>query len=180
MKVVKTHRSKTAKISEEQYERFRPDVLRLAAEKGDELTSQDIIEAAKDPSISFHEFIYRDSDTEAARKWRLVLARDIVQSFHVTFIDSDGDEAEGKEFTSVKVVFEDETYDAYVTTSRAVKTIPYTNQMIPRCLAELKAMEKRYGPFLDKGKTKPVLAALRALISLIEKLPEIKKLSKAA
>jgi hypothetical protein len=179
VKVVIAHRSPTAKISQAQYERYRPDIERLYADKGRSPSSSEIAKAAKNPNISFHDFIYSESTEEAAWQRRLEKARDLMQSFHITFVDSDGEEAEGREWVNVTVITEDGPEERYMKTSDAVAMVPYKTQMIARCLTDLKALERRYSPFLQRGKSKAILLALKALIALVEGTPEIKK-SKAA
>ena len=177
MKIVQAFKSEGSNLSDSQYAQYHPEFTKLAKSKGPSgiVTARDIVQAAKSEKSAFHSYIYKDDDAQAAYKYRLSLAREIVQSFMVEWVDDDGALNVGREFTAVLVTVNEETESGFIATRRAAASGNIIADQIRRMTADIRAIERRYTPFLQSNEHRLVLVKLRELLSQLENKPRTKK-----
>lgn len=113
--------------------RARAEIERVRASCGGRLTPEDVVEAARARSSPLHAAFCWD-DTEAARLYRLVQARNVIGAIVVVHRD----EGPVREYVRLPKVRE------YAPTVEAMKDPKHAEGILDRALAELDGMLVRY------------------------------------
>lgn len=117
------------------------ELKRIAAESGGELRAVDVVEAARlDTSVLHSHFEWDDS--EAAEKWRLHQARNLIRVV-VEYIGSGDEAVEARVFVSLAP---DRAEDGggYRSTVAVLSNADYREQLLADAFAEMKVFQQKY------------------------------------
>ena len=89
-----------AQLSDAQAKRYGPELQALSEIGGGEISAAGVLDAASSPKSPLHDFFQWD-DTEAARQWRTMQARWMINSVEIVYIDSRGNERQTRAHQSV-------------------------------------------------------------------------------
>jgi hypothetical protein len=120
---------------------IKAELERIAAENGGVLRPADVVEAASNPESVLHD-AFDWADDEAARKWRLHQARNLIR---VTVVMQDmgkRDPIEVRAFVSLTP--DRKTGDGYRLVTDCMKKREWREQMLADALAEMEAFERKY------------------------------------
>lgn len=101
-------------------------------------TPQQILEKAKDKNSELHKCFTWDN-TEAAEKWRLFQARQVVCNLKITVI-----EHETPKPTSLRVFYKTDNISGYKPTKLIVKKPDEYEALVKRCRNELMAIKQKF------------------------------------
>ena len=136
----------SAAVEEESLTQIRAaELRRIAAEHGGVLKPEDVVEEAKDPDNPLHS-AFEWSNTEAARKYRLWQARQLI-SITVRYSEVKGEARDVRVFVSLK---SDRKEEGGYRETVAVLTNPnYRAQLLADAREDLRRMELKYGELVE-------------------------------
>jgi hypothetical protein len=117
------------------------ETLAVLAEQG-RLTPRDVVEEARaTPGSALHQHIFGPSDAEAAERWRIDLARNLIRSFRVSYTDADGTRKSVPQYVSLA------TSDGYAYhATEEVVTDELRDRLLKQGLMrEIAALRRKYG-----------------------------------
>lgn len=132
-------------------------LLALAEEHG-VLRPADVVEAARDPHSPLHKQFVWD-DTEAARRFRLAQAAQLIRRVHVVLTTSDAKPVTVRAFVSLP---SDRTAKAgYRSTVKVLDDAGRSQEMLGAALDDLRAIQAKYAALSQLA---PVFAAIDAVL----------------
>lgn len=119
---------------------LRETLAAMAAEG--RLTPRDVVDEARTtPGSALHQHIFGVSDDEAAERWRLDRARNLIRSFRVTYAAPDGTPKQVRQFVSLTTA----DGHAYQPTETVVAD-EFTHRMLLQSLErDVAALQRKYG-----------------------------------
>jgi len=140
---------KGRQISDSVAELVGPEIQALSQQAGQEVTPAEYENWTRNhpDSESYALFARRGDwdDTEAAQKWRLHQARNIINSIEIKIIDNRGDEQYVPAFPNVIIQTEDEVEkQAYVSFDRAVHDEKISQTIVAQAKKEFMSWRRRY------------------------------------
>lgn len=131
------------------------ELKRIAEEHDGELRAGDVVEAAKPESSPLHsQFDWED--TEAAHKWRLHQARNLIR-VTVEYVGGGEDAVPARVFVSLTPDRKDGFYRA---TADVMSDVDHRKQLFADAVAEMQRFEKKYS---DLKELADVFAAMRRI-----------------
>lgn len=106
---------------------------------GDEVTPSQIVDFAKDENSELHK-CFTWSNSEAADKWRIYEARQVVCQLKIVKIDDKGKEQP----TPIRVFYKTETGEGYKPTQLIIKNADEYTKMLNRAKSELQTFKAKY------------------------------------
>lgn len=130
------------KVKYKETEKINQNVIKeiLSIEKKEGLTAETLLESAKNNKSSLHDFFEWD-DTEAAEKWRLVQARNVINEVRVVVNDT---EMYAFESVRVNAKTEKKSDREYKSIVEVLSTDDYKTQLVDRAIHEIEHWKKRY------------------------------------
>lgn len=119
--------------------------LRALYERDGELTPEQVLDVASDPTSSLHNHFTWD-DTEAAQKWRLNQARTLIMRCKVTVIGSDEQTHRVRAFVNLPAP---EGPGAYVSIEDALGDPAKRDVVIQQAMRDVAALRRKYRALAD-------------------------------
>jgi hypothetical protein len=113
---------------------------KLAIRCGGKLVPDDVVAEARNPRSPLHQHFEWD-DSEAAEKWRKEQARSLIASVRVVFIENDKPVEPLRYFINVPVPQQ----EYYMNAQAAFSDIGTRSIILVRAIADLHALQRRYG-----------------------------------
>lgn len=126
------------------------ELIRLAKRHGGALTPEQVVEAASDPQSPLHSYFEWD-DTEAARKYRLVQARELLR-FTVQIVAEDKPPV--RAFVSLEI---ERDQHVYRLTSDVLRHKSYREALLEQCRKDAERFVKKYRALEELANVIPVL-----------------------
>lgn len=125
---------------------------------GDEITPEQVVEKGKDPSTELYKCFTKD-DSEAAYKWRLREAREIMRQLIVISKPEKEEEAEGKQPIQLRLLMKNETHkgSGYKQTIIMIQDEDEYRKLLDQAWSELRTFKNKYS----------MLTELRDILDLI-------------
>lgn len=105
-------------------------------EEADKLTPEAVVQAATDPDHPLHERVFDCDDDEAAHRWRLHRARQMIRSYTVIRLAEGGDQVRYRKFTHVR------SEGRYVDTDRALRD--WRDEVLERARRDMRTFSLKY------------------------------------
>ena len=142
---------------------IKSELNRIASEHGDRLLAKDVVEAAKPKSSPLHSKFCWD-DTEAARKYRLDQARDLIQVYVTLIPFEDGKPKAVRAWVSLTPDRVDGS--GYRRTVTVLSTESLRAVLVADAIADMKLFRKKYSTIV--GLAEVFEAMTKAEINLVK------------
>ncbi len=130
---------------------YGEELNKIASNNSGQLNPEDVIEAAKNTNNPLHEYFDWD-DTEAANKYRLFQARNMINHITVS-VQYNGSQKEHKAFFSVNSTPEEKAKNrTYITIDRVLNEPVLRGQVIKDALKEIEYWKRKYAEYLELRK----------------------------
>jgi hypothetical protein len=119
------------------------ELLKVKKKSNGNLTPNDVVEFAKDPSSVMHSW-FTWEDTEAARRYRLIEAGSLIRSIEVVYVEAPKMERRAFEIQYKKKTGDAESRTVYKTAEEAASDPDNHARLIAEAVRTLMAWRKRF------------------------------------
>lgn len=144
-------------LTDKQAQRYGEFLEALAEENNGSLSAEDVLQNAH-ASSPIHDYFEWD-DSEAAQRYRMVQARELLRFIEV-IIERDGVQEQVRAFHNVHIVTDKTSERVYAPLVRILSDDDLRHQVIEGALRELNSWKKRYKQYHE---LKPVFAVIDTL-----------------